>query len=203
MICVPMDLPGVSVHPIPLIDGSAELNRVEFDNVRVPAAYRIGDEGKGWHYANVLLKNERLSYAHIGAKRRDIERLRTRLAAWPDSGEKAAFVHKLAGIEARLDVIETAILRVLGTDIEMATAAFLKIACTECAQAITALAVDITGPARAAMPDRTRPDWDEAAPLVPPACAIAPQSYFFERAQTIYGGSTEIQKNILWRAISG
>ena len=86
---------------------------------------------------------------------------------------------------------------------EMATAAFLKIACTECAQAITALAVDIAGPARAPMPNRAQADWAKVAPLVPPACAIAPQSYFFERAQTIYGGSTEIQKNILWRAISG
>ncbi|MGC1468764.1 MAG: acyl-CoA dehydrogenase family protein [Sphingorhabdus sp.] len=203
MICVPMDLPGVTVHPIPLIDGSAELNRVEFDNVRVPAEFRIGDEGKGWHYANVLLTNERLSYAHIGAKRRDIERLRSRLAQWRECGEKAALVHKLAGIEAKLDVIETAILRVLGTDMEMATAAFLKIACTECAQAISALAVDIAGPGRAPMPDRAQADWAKVAPLVPPACVIAPQSYFFERAQTIYGGSTEIQKNILWRAISG
>ncbi|MEQ1551005.1 acyl-CoA dehydrogenase family protein [Sphingorhabdus sp.] len=203
MICVPMDLPGVTVHPIPLIDGSAELNRVEFDNVRVSAEFRIGDEGKGWHYANVLLKNERLSYAHIGAKRRDIERLRARLAQWRECGEKAALVHKLAGIEAKLDVIESAILRVLGTDMEMATAAFLKIACTECAQAISALAVDIAGPGRAPMPDHAQADWAKVAPLVPPACAIAPQSYFFERAQTIYGGSTEIQKNILWRAISG
>lgn len=203
MICVPMEQPGVTVHPIPLIDGSAELNRVEFDNVRVPAEFRIGDEGRGWYYANVLLKNERLSYAHIGAKRRDIERLRARLAQWNESGEKAALVHKLASIEAKLDVIETAILRVLGTDMEMSTAAFLKIACTECAQAITALAVDIAGPARAAMPDRSLANWDKIAPLVPPACAIAPQSYFFERAQTIYGGSTEIQKNIMWRAISG
>ncbi len=203
MICVPMDLPGVTVHPIPLIDGSAELNRVEFDNVRVPAEYRIGDEGKGWHYANVLLKNERLSYAHIGAKRRDMERLRARLAVWTENAEKAALTHRLASIEARLDVIETAIFRVLGTDIEMATTAFLKIACTECAQAITELALDIAGPARAAMPDRSLANWDKIAPLVPPACAIAPQSYFFERAQTIYGGSTEIQKNIIWRAISG
>lgn len=203
MICVPMDLPGVSVHPIPLIDGSAELNRVEFDNVRVPAKFRIGDEGNGWHYANVLLKNERLSYAHVGAKRRDIARLKARLADWPATGEKSALSRRLAAIEARLDVIETAILRVLGTDIAMTSAAFLKIACTESAQAITALAVDMAGPARAAMPDRAHADWPMMAPLVPPACAIAPQSYFFERAQTIYGGSTEIQKNIMWRAISG
>lgn len=203
MICVPMDVPGVTVHPIPLIDGSAELNRVEFDNVRVPVHYRIGDEGRGWYYANVLLKNERLSYAHIGAKRRDIARLKTRLSTWPKNAEKAALTHRLATIEARLDVVEAAILRVLGSDMEMATAAFLKIACTECAQAITALAVDIAGPERAAMLDRSKAGWADAAPLVPPASAIAPQSYFFERAQTIYGGSTEVQKNIMWRAISG
>ena len=75
-LCVDMHSPGVSVEPIIAMNGAHELNRVTFDKVRVPKANRIGDEGKGWHYANVLLGNERLSYAHIGKKKADLRRLR-------------------------------------------------------------------------------------------------------------------------------
>ncbi len=203
LICAPMDAPGVTVHPIRLIDGSDELNRVEFIDVRVPAAYRIGEEGRGWHYANVLLRNERLSYAHIGAKRRDIARLHKRLALWQNSAEMAHLVHRLAAAEVRLDIIETAILDAIKDDISMETAAFLKIACTQSAQEITELMVETAGPSALIMADRTGPHWAEAAPFAEAADMVAPQSYFFERAQTIYGGSTEIQKSILWRAIGG
>lgn len=203
LICAPMDAPGVTVHPIRLIDGSDELNRVEFIDVRVPSAYRIGEEGRGWHYANVLLRNERLSYAHIGAKRRDIARLHKRLALWQNSAEMAHLMHRLAAAEVRLDIIETAILDAIKDDISMETAAFLKIACTQSAQEITELMVQTAGPSALIMADRTGPHWAEAAPFAEAADMVAPQSYFFERAQTIYGGSTEIQKSILWRAIGG
>lgn len=203
LICVPMDAPGVTVHPIRLIDGSDELNRVEFIDVRVPAAYRIGEEGRGWHYANVLLRNERLSYAHIGAKRRDIARLHKRLALWQNSAEKAHLMHRLAAAEVRLDVIEAAILDAIKDDISMETAAFLKIACTQSAQEITELMVETAGTSALIMAERTGPHWAETAPFADAADMVAPQSYFFERAQTIYGGSTEIQKSILWRAIGG
>ena len=203
LICVRMDAPGVTVHPIRLIDGSDELNRVEFIDVRVPAAYRIGEEGRGWHYANVLLRNERLSYAHIGAKRRDIARLHKRLALWQNSAEKAHLVHRLAAAEVRLDIIETAILDAIKDDISMETAAFLKIACTQSAQEITELMVQTAGTSALIMADPSGSQWAEAAPFAVAADMLAPQSYFFERAQTIYGGSTEIQKSILWRAIGG
>lgn len=208
MICVDMRSPGVSVHPIPLIDGAAELNRVEFVDVRVPASNRIGDEGRGWHYANVLLKNERLSYAHIGAKRRDIARMRA-LAATRSAGggrtmaDDPAFRRRLSRCEIQVDVIEQTILTALSGEIDMATAAMLKIACTESAQAISETALELAGNARAPMLDRTKPDWAASAPHVAPFAPVAVQSYFFERAQTIYGGSTEVQKNILWRTIGG
>lgn len=204
MICVDMRSPGVAVHPIPLIDGSVELNRVEFDNVRVPAENRIGDEGQGWHYANVLLKNERLSYAHIGEKRCEIAKLRRiaeTLALAP--AERLAFHARLSAAEIRVDMIEATILRALSSEIEMATAAMLKIACTESVQEIDALAVDLAGPNAAPMPDRHRANWQAGMPLVSPFGPVASQTHFFDRAQTIYGGATEIQKNILWRTIGG
>lgn len=208
MICADLRSPGVTVYPIPLIDGSAELNRVEFIDVRVPVENRIGDEGRGWHYANVLLKNERLSYAHIGAKRRDLAAIRRRAAQTPWRGgltmaDDPAFQRRLSACEIRVDMIEQTILSWLDRDIPMATAAMLKIACTECAQEVTELAIELAGPQRAAMLDRTVDGWQSAAPHVAAHGPVAIQSYFFERAQTIYGGSTEIQKNIIWRSLGG
>lgn len=207
LICAPLDLPGIRIHPIRLIDGSYELNRVEFDDVRVPVTNRIGEEGQAWHYANVLLKTERLSYAHIGAKKRDLARLLAEAAHMPASGggtmdRDPAFRLAAARVEAKLAAIEASVLRSLRTEISMATAAALKIACTECAQAISELAIDLAGRARLPMLGRDEPDWTAAAPAVPGFGPLAVQSYLFERAQTIYGGSTEIQKTIIWRALA-
>lgn len=208
LVCARLDSPGVTVHPIHLIDGSYELNRIEFDNVRVPVTNRIGQEGQAWHYANILLKNERLSYAHIGAKRRDIAKVRE-LAKTVQAGggrtmaEEPSFVHAVAAVEARLAAIEAAILRALRSDISLTTSAVLKIACTECAQSVTELFVNLAGRWRAPMLDRTYAGWADAAPLVPAFGPQHVQSYLLERAQTIYGGSTEIQKNIIWRALPG
>jgi alkylation response protein AidB-like acyl-CoA dehydrogenase len=128
LICAPLDLPGIRVHPIRLIDGSDELARIEFDNVRVPVANRIGDEGQAWHYANVLLKTERLSYAHIGSKKRDLAELLEQAAKLPARGgatmdRDPAFRLAHARVEARLAAIEASILRALRGDISMATAA--------------------------------------------------------------------------------
>ncbi len=204
LICADMRTPGVTIHPIPLIDGSAELNRVEFDNVRVPVDNRIGDEGRGWHYANVLLKNERLSYAHIGAKRRDIAKLRRRAETQNlSAAERTAFHARLSEAEIRVDMIEATILRALATEIDMATAAMLKIACTESVQEIDALATDLAGLSATLMLDRHQQGWQALAPLSDPFGPSAIQTRFFNRAQTIYGGATEIQKNILWRTLGG
>lgn len=208
LICAPLDLPGINIHPIRLIDGSDELNRIEFDKVRVPVTNRIGEEGQAWHYANVLLKNERLSYAHIGAKKRDLAKLLEQASLLPANGDRTmdrdpAFRLALARVEARLAAIEASILRALRDEISMATAAALKIACTECAQAITELAIDLAGRGRLPMLDRGRADWATAAPATSPFGPVAVQSYLFERAQTIYGGSTEVQKNIIWRSLTG
>jgi alkylation response protein AidB-like acyl-CoA dehydrogenase len=206
MICARLDSPGVRVVPIRLIDGSHELNRIEFDNVRVPVSNRIGEEGQAWHYSNVLLKTERLSYAHIGAKRRDIAAVRAQAASVPAGGgrmmgDEPAFARAVCAAEARLDAIEVSILQALRGEISMARAAALKIACTECAQAITELFVQLAGRWRAPMLDRHRADWAQGAPQVPAFGPRRVQPYLFERAQTIYGGATEIQKNIIWKSL--
>lgn len=207
LICARLDSPGVTVHPIRLIDGSCELNRVEFDNVRVPVANRIGNEGEAWHYANVLLKGERLSYAHIGAKRRDLAKLRQIACTVPAGfggtmADDPIFKAEVASVESRLDAIETAVVTALRSEITMAGAAALKIACTECAQELTRLFIQLAGRWRGPMLDRNEANWSAAAPLVPKFGPHHIQSYLMERAQTIYGGSTEIQKGIIWRTIA-
>jgi alkylation response protein AidB-like acyl-CoA dehydrogenase len=77
------------------------------------------------------------------------------------------------------------------------------IACAHSVQAITQLAIDLAGRNRLPMIDRSGADWASAAPAATPFGPVAVQSYLFERAQTIYGGSTEVQKNIIWRSLAG
>ena len=195
LICAPMNCEGISVRPIVSIDGAHELNQVFFTDVRVPAANRIGEEGRAWHYANVLLKNERLSYAHVGRKKRDLATLRTMVA-----GDRA-FARRLADAEFTVMVLEQQVLKALVHGSDAATVASLKIGCTQAAQLITELYIDRAGEYAAPFFDRSRSDWHEATPLIPEFAAVATACYFFERAQTIYGGTTEIQKNLVWRAI--
>lgn len=198
MVCADMRTPGITVHPIVSIDGSHELNRVEFDTVRVPAKNLIGEEGKGWHYANVLLAAERVSYAHIGRKKADLAALR-RAAAEGDPGPM--FARRLALAEMRLAATEVSVLRVLTGDAAPARVSSLKIACTELAQEITELWVELAGRDRAVLLDRSRSGWQAAAPAAIAFAVPRTASYLFERAQTIYGGATEIQKTIVWRAL--
>lgn len=204
MICADMRSPGIRINPIISIDGAHELNRVTFDQVRVRAANRIGEEGRGWHYANVLLSAERVSYAHIGRKRADLAAIRALARSRPRGGgavmaDDPAFARRLARAEMRLDALEISVLRVLAGDTAPAAVSALKIACTEQAQTITELWLDLAGRDRALFADRSGPGWEAQAPAVPLFAAPRTASYLFERAQTIYGGSTEVQKTIVWR----
>ncbi|MDZ4375167.1 MAG: acyl-CoA dehydrogenase family protein, partial [Phenylobacterium sp.] len=85
-LCIDMSTPGLEVKPIISIDGGHHLNRVSFQDVRVPVENRIGEEGRGWTYARHLLSHERTSYAHVAAKRRQMEGLKAASdsAPWGD-----------------------------------------------------------------------------------------------------------------------
>ncbi len=200
-VCVEMNSPGVTVEPIVLMNGAWELNRVVFENVRVPVANRIGEEGDGWKLANFLLANERLSYAHIGKKKKDLRNLR---AAAQARGmlDDVFFQSRLAALEIRLSILETTVQRALFDNIAPSTVAALKILITECAQGIDELALALFGEQALAYPDRDRADW--AAPLrVTDSQAPAwMDAYLYDRAQTIYGGTTEVQKNIIWKSLA-
>ncbi len=205
-LCMDMQSPGIAVIPIITIDGGHHLNRVVFDNVRVPIENRIGEEGLGWTYARHLLSYERVSYAHVAGKRRQIENLKRHSAEAPWGDELAdrrqSFGARLAEVEIRLDALEITVLRALAPLSTGAApgdeASIIKIAATETAQAITELQVELAGVyASPFFPDRYRADWRAGLEMIPDFAAPGVADYFFTRAQTIYGGATEVQKNII------
>jgi alkylation response protein AidB-like acyl-CoA dehydrogenase len=208
-ICADMSSAGITVQPIISLDGVHHLNRVDFENVRVPVVNRIGEEGKGWHYANYLLRNERLSYAHVSQKKEDLNELRRLASQIPSDGggwmlEDAHFARKIAACSAQVAVLEISVLRILTARAGTTSAAevsCLKVFATETAQSITELYLELAGRGVAAGADRQLKGWHERMPGVSSFAVPWTGSYLFERAQSIYGGANEIQKNIIWATI--
>lgn len=205
-LLIDMKTPGITVNPIITIDGKHSLNSVTFDSVRVPKENRIGEEGKGWTYANYLLGHERTSYAHVAGKRKQLANTRT-VAKERGLLEDPAFAEKLASLEARLDALEITVLRTLSSVAEGGApgneSSILKVIATELAQDITELGMEAFGPYMLpAFPDSVAPVWTGNTAL-PAGGAPAVAAYLGARAQSIYGGSNEIQKNIIAKRILG
>ncbi|PKQ03228.1 MAG: acyl-CoA dehydrogenase [Alphaproteobacteria bacterium HGW-Alphaproteobacteria-11] len=205
-LLIDMKTPGITVHPIITIDGKHALNSVVFENVRVPAENRIGEEGKGWHYANYLLGHERTSYAHVAGKRKQLADIRG-VAQARDLLADPAFAAKLGTLETRLDALEITVLRTLSSVAEGGApgneSSILKIIATELAQDITELGMEAYGLyALPAFPDAVAPGWTHNTAL-PAGAAPSVARYLGARAQSIYGGSNEIQKNIIAKRILG
>jgi pimeloyl-CoA dehydrogenase large subunit len=213
-ILVDMKTPGITVRPIITIDGSAEVNEVFFDDVRVPVSDRVGEENKGWDYAKFLLGNERVGIARVGVSKERLRRIRELAAATTDHGrpliELPRFREKLAAVEVELKALEMTQLRVVAAEAKRAkgkpdpASSILKIKGSEIQQATTELLMEVVGPY--ALPYRQEHEEEEGwnEPPVGPdwASTIAP-TYFNTRKVSIYGGSNEIQKNIIAKAILG
>jgi pimeloyl-CoA dehydrogenase large subunit len=212
-LLIDMKTPGITVRPIQTIDGGHEVNEVFFDDVKVPAENLVGEENKGWNYAKFLLGNERTGIARVGASKARLRRLKE-LAALEQSGGKPLiaderFRAKIAAAEVELKALEMTELRVVAArsrngDKPDPASSILKIKGSEIQQTITELLLEVIGPY--ALPDQVPHDesdrWNE--PPVGPEWGgpLAPQ-YFNYRKTTIYGGSNEIQKNIIAKAILG
>ena len=206
VICVPMNAPGVSVQPIVSIDGAHTLNSVLFENVRVPARNLVGEEGRGWRLAKFVLNNERLSYAHIARKRTDLAVLkacaRCIFDGTSNSNSRSTFAVKVAAYEISLDQLEISVMRLLTGSIEGPTmTSWLKVEATENAQRLTELFIELSGYDGFPVFDRTREAWSDLISKNRRFAQPAMASYFHTRAQTIYGGTTEVQKDIVARAI--
>ena len=204
-LLIDMQSPGITLRPIITMDGAHEVNEVWFDNVRVPAENLVGEENKGWTCAKFLLGHERANIAGIGIAKRELARLKRIASAELRHGrpllQDPLFALRIAQIEIDLMALEITNLRVLSAEAEQRApgpeASLLKIRGTEIQQAITALLVQAAGP-YALQLRREAMAAGFTGELAGPAYATAlAAGYLNMRKLSIYGGSNEIQKNII------
>ncbi len=210
-LLIDMKTPGITVRPIQTIDGGREVNEVFFDDVRVPVENRVGEENRGWDYAKFLLGNERTGIARIGTSKARVRRLKE-IAALERVGDKPLiederFRMKIAAVEVELKALEMTQLRVVAAARDRnepdPASSILKIKGSELQQAVSELLLEAIGPY--ALPQETHDDgdrWNEP-PIGPEWAAPLAPHYFNWRKVSIYGGSNEIQKNIIAKAILG
>ncbi|APH73191.1 pimeloyl-CoA dehydrogenase large subunit [Aquibium oceanicum] len=212
-LLIDMKTPGIEVRPIVTIDGGREINEVFLTDVRVPVENLVGQENKGWDYAKFLLGNERTNIARIGMSKQRIARIRE-LAGKEMSGgrpliEDERFREKLAAIEIDLKALELTQLRVVAADAKRGNtgrpdpaSSILKIKGSEIQQATTHLLMEVMGPYAAPYIPEHDDRWNEPSD-VPDYAPTAAPNYFNFRKVSIYGGSNEIQKNIIAKAVLG
>jgi pimeloyl-CoA dehydrogenase large subunit len=213
-LLIDMKSPGITVRPIVTIDGGREVNEVFFDDVKVPAENLVGQENKGWDYAKFLLGNERTGIARVGMSKERIRRLRE-LATLERAHDRPLiederFRAKIAAVEVELKALEMTQLRVVANERNRKgnrpdpASSILKIKGSEIQQTISELLLEVVGPyALPYQPEYLDAErWNE--PPVGPdwAPSLAP-TYFNTRKVSIYGGTNEIQKNIIAKAILG
>jgi alkylation response protein AidB-like acyl-CoA dehydrogenase len=207
-----MRTPGITVQSLPLLDGppdgQQEVNQVFFDNVRVPVANRIGEEGKGWTYAKYLLEFER-GNAYAPGLKAALAKAR-RLAHYEGVSDDPDLARKFAEMEIRIAALDATELRIFsslssGKSVGAASS-MLKCAGSEAQQAISELALEAVGLYAQPFVQDTWAELDgrSNAPRPGPEYAgpIAP-SYFNYRKTSIYAGSNEVQRNIMAKMVLG
>ncbi|WP_175944983.1 acyl-CoA dehydrogenase family protein [Caballeronia sp. BCC1704] len=205
-LLVDMATPGITVRPIRSIDDCHHLNETFFDNVRVPVANRIGEEGDGWKITKFLLNNEHATAADLPILRRFLAQIRT-LARSEHSGgrlliEEPEFAQKLARFEAEVNAIATMVTRVAAMEEDHSPAAhamgsILKVRGTELQQRLSEFIVEALGDYGAvAYPEPHDPATGDPLPHQQIARGMA-NEMFFRRASTIYGGTSEVQRGII------
>jgi len=207
-LLIDMKTPGITVKPIIVLDGAREVNEVFFDNVKVPVENRIGEENKGWTYAKFLLVNERSGIAGVARSKKAIERLREIGEAETVDGQKliqtGEFARKIAEVEIELTALEFTELRTLAQEAKGQMAgpesSILKIKGTEIQQRLTELTLEAIG--YYAYPNE-RFFGDNEYPVGPDYAVGEAGHYFNWRKASIYGGSNEIQRNIIAKAVLG
>ena len=210
-LLIDMKTPGITVRPIPLLDGEHEVNEVWFDNVEVPVANRVGEENKGWTYAKYLLAHERVNIAQLGQSKRELLKLK-QLAAGQQTGgrpliEDARFRDRIAALEIDLLALEFTVLRVLKEDGSKSNpgpeSSLLKVRGSEIQQALTELKMQALGHyALPWIPEALDAGW-QGEPDGAAEWAALTGRYFNMRKSSIYSGSNEIQRNIIAQRILG
>jgi len=211
-ILIDLNQPGVTIKPIVLMDGEAEVNEIHFDNVAVPVENLVGEEGKGWTYGKLLLQHERTNIAGVARSRNRLMRLKAQTAksirgAAP-LADNRVFMRKVAATEVELKALEYTELRTLAS-ISSGKApgpesSILKVAGTELTQRIDALIVEAAG--YYALPyvrDQYSPDFPPHERIGSGTETMAILQYLNHRKVSIFGGSNEIQKNIIAKHVLG
>ncbi|GAU83068.1 acyl-CoA dehydrogenase family protein [Bosea sp. BIWAKO-01] len=211
-ILIDMKTPGITLRPIITLEGRHEVNEVFFDDVRVPVENLVGEENRGWDYAKFLLANERVGIARIGLSKERLARIK-RLAKEMPAGDgvlwdDADFRERFALVEIELKALEITQMRVVAAQGRRdpnkpdPASSILKIKGSQLQQATTELLLEVAGPFALTAPLRTGDltnDW----PFEHDWADAAAASYFNNRKVSIYGGSNEIQKNIIAKAVLG
>lgn len=202
-LLIDMDTPGFTVRPIRMLEGGTDLNECFLDNVRVPVENLVGELNKGWSYGKFLLGHERTGIAGIGSCKQQLARAR-QLAQSCGLGDDALLQARLAQFDVELMALEFTALRLLGQHQRSRTpaveASMLKVRGTELRQAILETLVDIAGPQAVPFSPETQflEHLDGAA--VAPECVAVTANCLDARKLTIYGGTNEVQRNLIARA---
>jgi pimeloyl-CoA dehydrogenase large subunit len=208
-LLIDMRAPGITVRPIATIDGGQDVNEVFLEEVMVHVENLVGQPGEGWNIAKFLLGKERTGLARVGTSKERIRRIK-QLASIEQYGgrplwEDARFRERVAAVEVELKALEMTLLRVIAAEKSRGhsnrpdpASSILKLKGTEIQQATTELLLEVAGPHATryrpdAVDDMAHSDW---------ADRIAP-TYFGWRKLSIFGGSNEIQKNIIAKTILG
>ena len=209
-LLIDMKSPGVTVRPIKLLDGGYEVNDVFLENVKVPVDQRIYEENKGWTCAKFLLAHERAGIAGVARSKRNVERLKTiAKAELGDDGkpliEDEDFQRKLAELEIDLSALEMTELRVLAREHAGKgpgpESSLLKVKGTEIQQRLTELTLEAVG--NYAQPYTRELKGSNEFNVGPDYSRAAAPVYFNWRKASIYGGSNEIQRNIIAKMVLG
>jgi len=211
-ILVDMATEGVSVKPIITIEGDREVNEVHFENVKVPVENLIGEEGKGWTYGKVLLQHERTSIAGVARSQYRLSRLKEKIRnsdnTQPSLTGDNDFLKKIGQLEIELKALEFTELRTLAA-VSVGKApgpesSLLKIRGTEIQQKLDELFMEAAGYfSLPYVPQQYNLNSDPEEHVGFGADSVSSLVYFNNRKASIYGGSNEIQKNIIAKHVLG
>lgn len=210
-LLVDMQSPGVELRPIRTLDGDKEVNEVFFTDVKVPVENLVGEENKGWTYAKYLLTYERTGIAGVGFCIAALAKLQVIAAKVIKNGkpldQDPLFAARMAQVEIDLENMKTTNLRVIaavaGGGVPGAESSMLKIRGTEIRQEILSLIRRAVGPYALPFIEEAQYEGYAEEPVGPKEAATAAASYFNYRKLSIFGGSNEIQKNIISKMILG
>ncbi len=208
-VLIDMKTAGIDVHPIRILGDLHSVNSVTLTDVRVPAANRIGEENQGWTYAKGLLTHERTGIAGVARSQVSIGRLKGIASETQQDGgrliDQEAFKRQIYAIEIELMALEVTELRTLASIEEGGApgpeSSILKIRGTEIGQRISDLMIEAFG--YYGMPYPAPHLIDNEGPVGPERAVAALQEMLYGRASSIFGGSNEIQKNIISKAVLG